>query len=45
MYDNILGDLALVRQQHARHENKKMLPEILRRKVMMMKETSEVKER
>ena len=40
-----MGELFLMRQQQARQEKQKMLPEMLRRKVMMVKETSEVKAR
>ena len=40
-----MGELFLTRQQQARQEKQKMLPEMLRRKVMMVKETSEVKAR
>ena len=38
-----MGDCLLTRQQQARQEKQKMLPEILRRKVMMVKEMSGVK--
>ena len=44
MYESILGELVLMRQQQARQEKQKMLPEILRRKVVMAKETSGLKE-
>ena len=40
-----MGELFLTRQQQARQEKQKMLPEMLRRKVMMVKETSEVRAR
>ena len=40
-----MGELFLTRQQQARQEKQKMLPEILRRKVMMVKDTSEVRAR
>ena len=33
-----------MRQQHARQEKQKMLPEILSKKVVMVKETSGLKE-
>ena len=44
MYERICGELALMRQQQARQEKQKRLPEMLRRKVVMAKETSGLKE-
>lgn len=43
MWNKILGDCLRTRQQQAMQEKQNMLPEIPRRKVMMVRDMSELK--